>query len=184
MRQIFGPSSQIVLQENMRRDSGRIPVAIYLLIIVLVAIAYGNSLHNGFIWDDETFIVNNKYVHDISHWKEYFTTPKSISDDPILSRMYRPVQTISFALDALLWRNNAGGCHFSSLVLHCACCAALIFTFRILIGIKPAIVSAIIFAVHPALSEGVLSLALKGQSVVHAFLAPGYRIFYTNRSSL
>ena len=169
MKSILSPLLPILLQENVNGDPRLIRSATYLLIIVLVAIAFGGSLHNGFIWDDETFIVNNKYVHDISHWKEYFTTAKSISDDPILSRMYRPVQTVSFALDALLWRNNAGGYHFSSLILHCACCAALIFAFRILIGIKPAIVSAIIFAVHPALSEGVLSLAARGNQLYTLF---------------
>jgi protein O-mannosyl-transferase len=155
--------------ESIDTDPKHINFTTYLIIIVLVAIAYGGSLRNGFIWDDETFIQTNQYVHDISKWKEYFTTPESISSDPILSRMYRPVQTLSFAIDALLWKNNAFGYHLSSLILHCACCIALIFTFRVLMGLKPAIISAFIFAVHPALSEGVLSLAARGNQLYTLF---------------
>jgi hypothetical protein len=150
--------------------------ASYLIIVLLIAVAYGASLRNGFVWDDETFIVNNKYVYDISRWKAYFASPESISNEPTLSRMYRPVQTLSFALDALLWGKNAGGFHFTSMVLHAACCAAIVFAFRLLIGIRPAIVSALIFAVHPALSEGVLSLSARGNQLYTLFslLSLGY----------
>ncbi|HXX58895.1 MAG TPA: tetratricopeptide repeat protein [Thermodesulfovibrionales bacterium] len=141
----------------------------YLIVILLIAAAYGGSLRNGFIWDDETFMVNNKYVHDISRWEEYFTTPESISSEPTLSRMYRPVQTLSFAIDALLWGKKAGGFHLTSLALHAACCAAIIFAFGLLIGRTLVIASAIIFAVHPALSEGVLSLSARGNQLYTLF---------------
>lgn len=141
----------------------------FFVILILVAIAYGTSFRNGFVWDDETFIVNNPFVHDISRWPQYFTNPESISSDPILSKMYRPLQTLSFALDARLWDKWAGGFHMTSLFLHVASCLAIVFAFRTLIGAKPAIAAAFIFAIHPAISEGVLSLAARGNQLYTLF---------------
>lgn len=139
------------------------------IILILVAVAYGGSLRNGFVWDDETFIVNNKFVHDLARWPQYFTTPESVSDDHILSRMYRPIQTLSFALDAALWGKRAGGFHLTSLLLHILSCGAIVFSFRTLVGFKPALLAAFVFAIHPALSEGVLSLASRGNQLYTVF---------------
>jgi tetratricopeptide (TPR) repeat protein len=152
--------------ENLRKYF--LPVSL-LAVLLLVAIAYGNSLHNGFVWDDETFIVNNSFVHNLSLWPQYFTNPESISKEPDMMKMYRPVQTLSFAFDALLWNKWAGGFHLTSLLLHIATCAAIIFSFSLLVGLTPAIIAALIFAVHPALSEGVLNLAARGNQLYTLF---------------
>lgn len=53
-------------------------LSVLLFISVMVFIAFGGSFENGFVWDDETFIVNNEYVRDISRWPQYFTDPESI----------------------------------------------------------------------------------------------------------
>lgn len=145
------------------------PVIVVLAIILMVSAAYGLSLNNGFVWDDETFIVNNPYVYDLSQWQLYFTLPETVSDDPILSRMYRPIQTLSFALDAALWGTWAGGFHLTSLLLHLATCFAIFFAFAPLVGRRSAVIAAALFSVHPALSEGVLSLASRGNQLYTFF---------------
>jgi hypothetical protein len=40
-----------------------------LLALALVAVAYGGALFNGFVWDDQTLIVEKPYVHDLSTWR-------------------------------------------------------------------------------------------------------------------
>ena len=146
-------------------------------ILILAAVAYGGTFHNGFVWDDETFIVNNPFIHDLSLWPKYFTTADSISNDPGLAQMYRPVQTLSFAIDASIWGNRAGGFHMSSLFLHVACCIAIIFAFSGLIGFIPSAIAACIFAVHPAMSEGVLSLAARGNQLYTLFALVSLGLF-------
>ena len=47
---------------------------ILFIVTALVFVAYGGSLRNGFVWDDETLIVTNPYVRDLSTWPEYFST--------------------------------------------------------------------------------------------------------------
>ena len=141
------------------------PFIIILAIMLLVCAAYGLSLNNGFVWDDETLIVNNTYVHTISKWPQYFTLAGTVSNDPVMSRVYRPLQTLSFALDAALWGNWAGGFHLTSLLLHLATCFALFYAFNPLVGHRSSIVAAILFSIHPALSESVLSLASRGNQL-------------------
>ncbi len=140
-------------------------------IAVLVVLAYGGTVFNGFVWDDETFIVHNAYVHDLARWPDYFGRAESITaaPDPGLLRMYRPLQTVSFALDAVLWGQWAGGYHLTSLLLHIAACYALLFAFAPLVGRRNAVLAALLFAVHPALSEGVLSLAARGNQLYTLF---------------
>ena len=141
------------------------PLFIILAIILVVCAAYGLSLNNGFVWDDETFIVHNAFVHDLSQWPHYFTRPDTVSDDPVLSHMYRPLQTLSFAIDAALWGSWAGGFHLTSLLLHLAACFGLFFAFCPLVGRRSSIIAAALFSVHPALSESVLSLASRGNQL-------------------
>lgn len=140
-------------------------------IAVLACIAYGAMLRNGFVWDDETFIVRNPAVHDLSRWPQYFTKAGTVAGDPdpTFVRLYRPVQTLSFAVDAALWGDRAGGFHLTSLLLHIAACYALIFAFAPLVGRRAALLAAVLFAVHPALSEGVLSLASRGNQLYTLF---------------
>jgi hypothetical protein len=163
------PEKSNTLPTAPEKTPGRLTPWLPLIpIILLVFIAYGASIQNGFVWDDETFIVNNPFVHDLSLWPKYFTVP-SVSAEPILSQMYRPLQTLSFALDMRLWDTWAGGFHLTSLLLHCAACGALVYAFRFLVGARPALMAAFIFSVHPALSEGVLSLAARGNQLYTLF---------------
>lgn len=154
------------------------PGLIAAAVVLMVFAGYGLSLKNGFVWDDETFIVNNPYVHDISKWPSYFTQPDTISDQPVLSRMYRPVQTLSFALDAALWGTWAGGFHLVSLLLHIATCFAIYFAFSRFVGRRSSVIAAMLFSVHPALSEGVLSLASRGNQLYTLFALLSLGFFF------
>ena len=145
------------------------PAFIVLALLIMVCVSFGLSINNGFVWDDETFIVNNPHVHDISQLPLYFTQSDTISDDPVLSRMYRPIQTLSFALDAAVWGTWAGGFHLTSLLLHMATCFAMFFALSPLVGNRNAFIADAIFSIHPAISEGVLSLASRGNQLYTLF---------------
>ena len=112
------------------------PILFTLSIIFLVFAAYGLSLGNGFVWDDIELIVNNPYVNDFSKWPLYiyFSLAETVSNDSILSHMYRPIQTLSFGFDATLWDNWAGGFHLMSILLHIGTCFAMVFAFSSLVG--------------------------------------------------
>lgn len=153
----------------MRRSEPLRVILPLAALVLLVAVAYGGSLRNGFVWDDETLIEDNPAVGDLARWTEYFVDPQSLSADPVLSRMYRPLQTLSFTLDAALWGDWAGGFHLTSLILHVLCCVAMGYAFLPLVGRPASMVAAGVFAVHPALSEAVLGLASRGNQLYALF---------------
>ena len=138
------------------------PVAVIALMLGLTFLAYGGSLRNGFVWDDETLILNNRWVRDLSLWPDYFTNSESISSNELIAKTYRPIQTLSLAVDQRLWKGWPGGFHLTSLLIQTGVCVAVFFLFKNVVGVFPSLVAAIFFAVHPALSEGVLCLANRG----------------------
>ena len=148
------------------------PIIFTSTIISLVFAAYGLSLGNGYVWDDVTFIVDNPYVRDFPQWPLhlYFSHAESLSNDTIMAHMYRPIQTLSFGLDSLLWGDWAGGFHLTSILLHIGTCLAIVFAFASLVGHRASVIAAIIFSIHPAISEGVLSLSARGNQLYTFFL--------------
>jgi hypothetical protein len=74
---------------------------------------------------------------------------------------YRPLAFLSFALDRSLWANRAIGYHLTSLALH-ALNALLVFSLaRRMMGAWPALVAAVLFAVHPSHHEAVYWLSAR-----------------------
>lgn len=137
-------------------------ICVATLLAVLTFVAYGGSINNGFIWDDETLVVTNRWVKDLSLWNDYFTRPDAISSDRLIAKTYRPLQTLSLALDQKIWNGSPAGFHLTSLLIQVAVCLAVYFLFLDVVGVLPSLCAAVLFATHPALSEAVLCLANRG----------------------
>ncbi|MBI5122715.1 hypothetical protein HZA75_02535 [Candidatus Roizmanbacteria bacterium] len=82
------------------------------IIIFVGLLVFGNVLFNGFVWDDNLFIINNPDVHtlNIAH---LFTANKfnAIS-------YYRPVSAVYFAFLYSIFGTNAFFYHFMQIALH------------------------------------------------------------------
>jgi hypothetical protein len=154
------------------------------LAAALTFLAYGGSLRNGFVWDDETLVVKNQWVNDLSRWPDYFTKSYSISSDRLIAKTYRPLQTLSLAADQRLWHGWAGGFHLTSLLIHIAVCVAVFFVFREVVGTLPSSAATALCAVHPALSEGVLCLANRGGQLSALFSLAAVALFLRARRRL
>lgn len=147
-------------------------IQIVLLLIIVAFIAYGPSLGNSFVWDDEQFIYRNEYVRSFNV-KEIFTT-NTIAGAGEVSNYYRPFTTLSFAIDYEIWGLKPFGFHLTNLVLHLLAGISLFFFFK---SIKlPKIASAVIsliFLIHPIQTESVVYVNSRGDSLysLYAFLA-------------
>lgn len=73
-------------------------------LIALITGAYWNHFDNPFHFDDSHVIVSNAAIKDIGLWKTYFTDASTHSSLP-MNQGYRPLLTLSFAIDHLM----AGG---------------------------------------------------------------------------
>lgn len=156
-----------------------------LLVLAFSFLAYANTLDAGFHFDDEHHVLANPFVRDLRYVPQYFHRPDLFSALPGHA-MYRPMVLLSFALDfswggydPLAWRLTAIALHSLTAVgvFLAAAAAAARFSPRLpRARTRGALVAALLFAVHPALTETVnyasaRAALLAAAFVVWAFLA-------------
>lgn len=130
-------------------------IELVLVCAVLVAIAYGNSLHNGFHFDDGHSIQDNVFLRDLSYVPRYFTDVSTFS--PLAeNRSYRPLLLISFAISHAMGGGAPWAYHVVTMLLHLLGAFVVgALAYRFFKTLLAAYLAAAIFAVHPILSESV-----------------------------
>jgi tetratricopeptide (TPR) repeat protein len=125
------------------------------LLMVAVVIAYGNSVLNGFVWDDHDIIVNNPVNRDVSFVGSLFLS----ADSTITGNQkayYRPLNRLTYMLDYQLFGLQPFGYHLENLLIHLFNTLFLFFLARTLFSrLAPAFIAALLFAVHPVNTEAV-----------------------------
>lgn len=143
-------------------------VKLILLLIGLTFFAYISSLGNPFIWDDDEFITNNIYVQ---HFQvpEIFTK-NTIAGAGLKSNYYRPITSLSFAIDAQLWGKNSFPFHLVNLGLHISS-GVLLFLLLGMLGMSnlPAFFISLFFLIFPTQVETVSYINSRGDGMF-AFL--------------
>lgn len=129
-----------------RRVRGGIP----LLLAAATLLAHGGDLNNGFVWDDHGIIVNNPATRDLGRLGEVLLSPDETPP------YYRPLNRASYLLDYQLWGMDPRGFHAVNVALHLACVLLLYaLARRLFVARWPAVVAALLLAVHPVNVEAV-----------------------------
>ncbi len=135
----------------------KLPSRWILLPIVLSLGIWSLSLGNGFVWDDHVLIEKNAATLGSLSPKaifaqDFWTTETGAGR----SNYYRPLVTLSYAVDYALFGLNPVGYHLTNILLHTAN-VALVFLLLAELAVPAAFCAAAasIFAVHPALAESV-----------------------------
>jgi tetratricopeptide (TPR) repeat protein len=125
--------------------------------LLVVALAYSNALGGGFVWDDHHLIEDAASVQELRAPWGYFAArfwdqPEQRSADSF----YRPLVTLSYALDQRIWGGHPFGFHLTNLLLHLVC-VALVWALAVRSGAPPlaAGLAAALFGTLPRLSESV-----------------------------
>ncbi|MBN1586787.1 MAG: hypothetical protein JW937_05085 [Candidatus Omnitrophica bacterium] len=87
-----------------------------LALVLLGALAYLPSLQGEFVYDDVSFIVENTAKHDLSQWPSYFLSSRAVSSED--HQIYRPLRTLSYALEWRAFGAHPWGYHCTQVVLH------------------------------------------------------------------
>jgi cytochrome c-type biogenesis protein CcmH/NrfG len=102
----------------------------------------------GFIWDDDRYITENAALRSFAGLIQIWIHPGA-------TVQYYPLTFTSFWIEYHLWGLHAGGYHLVNVLLHAVNSILLWRTLRYL-GLGPvALVTAILFAVHPIQVESV-----------------------------
>jgi hypothetical protein len=138
-------------------------------LLALVLATYSISLRNGFVWDDISFILNNSFIQNADNLKEIFVSNDAVGTGGS-NPYYRPVTTLTFALESMAWGDNPAGYHASSIVIHLMVCLLLFLTAKRFMSLPSAFVAAALFAVHPANSEPVAYISARADLLCGLFL--------------
>jgi tetratricopeptide (TPR) repeat protein len=135
-----------------------------LLLAFLVALAvlpYLNTLHNFFVYDDTTQVLNNPYLQSFHHLKDIFTTPVwSFLGGDYPRNYYRPLMSFGYLLCYQFFGPVPWPFHLVNIVLNALVVLVLFFvTWRMFDDRLPAYIAAGLFAIHPIHSESVAWIA-------------------------
>ena len=121
---------------------------------LLAILAFVRSVHNGFVYDDERYILKNPLIASWS-WDHV----RAMLTQPYFGN-FHPLHLLAYALERSAFGFRPLGWHAVSVVLH-ATNAMLLYRLLPRFGVGPsvALVGTAIFAVHPVQAESVAWVA-------------------------
>jgi len=153
-----------------------------ILLLVLGFSVYANSLRGVLFWDDEITVINNVFLRKpLFYLKDIFlSTYHSGSGDTL--NFYRPLATLSFALDYRLWKLNALGYHLSNVILHLLSGVFLFLLLeRIFNKLPLSVLTAVLFLVHPINSEAVNYVSNRTDPLMLFFFLVSFYLYVAYR---
>ncbi len=132
-----------------------------LLVVAVIAVAYGASVRNELVFDDLIFATRDARVQDIGETPRLFVEPLwGFKDNPGskgVHQYYRPLQLAPLAILNYLFDDPAPAAHLLNLLVHlCNALLVMMISRRLLSNDHAALAVALLFAVHPGHSEAVL----------------------------
>jgi tetratricopeptide (TPR) repeat protein len=143
---------------------------LYALVFAVAVGCYVNSLNGELLFDDLPAIVENRMVRD-GAVADIVRTPSWAHWVGIGYAGYRPVTTLSFALNHRLHGLAPFGYHLVNVILHAVVCVLLLVVLtRITAQRDLAVLAAMLFAAHPVHTEAVASVVGRAE-LLAAFFA-------------
>lgn len=125
-----------------------------LLILFLTFVVYSNSLGGEFVSDDEYFVVKNVNVKSLRNIPDFFMNRSAVAFADLALDVYRPVTTLSYAIDYMFWKLDAFGYHVVNVLFHSFNAVLLcIFLYALFGDIWVALFASLFFALHPVETE-------------------------------
>jgi len=145
-------------------SSPRLQRTLFILLIVVACFgAYINTLGNGFIFDDQPFIVENLLIRSFANLpRVLFSSLDSFDPESLGGGYYRPVGYLVGMVEYALFGLNAWGWRLFNIGFHTLCSTLVFLNAGLLLGGRRggrtvfALVAALVFALHPVNTEGVL----------------------------
>ncbi len=130
---------------------------LFVLLFAIAFLAYVNTFHNDFVWDDRYLLSENPYIRDVNNIPSFFMTSKTQASYDM--KVYRPLRQAMFAAEYRIFGLNSWGYHLQNVLLHSLNCLLLFFLLRHLrLGTPLSFFAATIFSVHPVNTEAVASI--------------------------
>ncbi len=132
-----------------------------LLVALTAALCFSNVLSAEFTMDDRYNVVENAAIRSLANLPSFFTEAWGARSDDAFDRginqgYWRPLSTLSFALDYALYGPRPSGFHLTNVLLHVAASVlVLAWLSRLGVGALGALAASLWWAVHPVHTEAV-----------------------------
>jgi len=150
------PDIEIAHQTNP--NIKRLSLLFVLVIAILTFTVYFNGLSGPFLFDDIVLVKTNPLIKSLSNIPVFFKTD-IFSHDPAsrnISSSYRPLQTVSYAVDSLMWGGDAFGFHLTNVLIHIFNALLVFFLLKKIFGDRYfAFFIALLFGIHPVNTQSV-----------------------------
>ena len=169
-------------------SSGNTILKPHIILLLLVALAFANTLQNSFVFDDAWLIVNNPKIDiPLKELPSFFTTPmfKASGLTQAKEMYYRPITSLFYVLNYKIWGLNPAGYHLTGILIHLMS-AIILYGTGLLLFDKNKLISlmaASIFAVHPITSEP-MGVATAGDIIYGFFVITLIYFFLKERKYL
>jgi hypothetical protein len=149
-------------------------------LFIISILAFSPMLKNGFIstWDDSIYVIQNKLLPDLS-WQGIVNIFSYGDDLQKQINNYHPITILSLALNYKFSGLSPASYHITNMVFH-SFNALLVYLFTFYLSrrrILPAIISGLLFALHPMHVESVAWVSER-KDVLYTFFFLGGLISY------
>jgi hypothetical protein len=138
-----------------------------ILVVLAALIVYANALANGFALDDNFIVQTNTRVHDLANVRAIWLTPYWPFFGTELG-LYRPLAIFGYAIQWAIAGNTPWLFHAGNLVLHASVSLLAFLLLRRLAGTMPALIGALVFALHPVHTEAVANVVGQAELIAGA----------------
>lgn len=161
-RRRIGYTPPVSLPERVELEQGRDgerncpgtagpAISAALLALALYAVTLGGT----YIYDDLFIVTEDPRLHDTSRWIEYWTNDYAAG---ALDRLYRPLVSLSYAVQWRLHGDRPWAFHAVNWLLHAVVSALVAELARRLSGTRTAYAAGLLFAAHPVHVEAVANV--------------------------
>lgn len=148
-----------------------------LILAALTLLCYLPFVKAPFIWDDQQFVTDNVTVQTMNVGQMFRESTTAGANIP--SNYFRPLTSLSFAIDAGWWGKNPLGFHLTNLVLHISA-GLLLFWLLTQIGVfkRWRFWITAFFLLHPVQTEAVQYISSRGDSLSAVLSLLGLNLFW------
>jgi len=149
-----------------------------LVLLLAVGAVYGNALQNGFVFDDHSLILMD------ARFRSLETLPRLFVGKLRGGLAYRPLRSLSFALDYALFALQPWGWHAFNILYHTLTSLfAFLIASRLLGHYRAALIVALLFALHPVQTDAVTYISGRRDLLSGLFFFFGFFAFLRYREA-
>lgn len=130
------------------------------------AALYMLSVKNGFAYDDNVVIRTDPRIHGLDQVRDIFTQP--YWRDAELG-LYRPVVTLSYAIDWALSGGGAAWFHLVNVIWNAIAAALVVLFLAAFVPVAIAVLGGLLFAAHPVHVEAVANVVGRAELMAGVF---------------